>query len=312
MRPDSDAVYTVRVMNALENNLAIACESCGAEMDIEPLMRTARCPYCDSPAVVDRPRTEDRPDPVFAIGFTVDRTRAEGAIRKRIGGKWLAPRAFKRAHVEHLQGVYMPAYLWSAASDSIYSAVVGEVYYASKFDLRKKRTRRERKIEFHEFKGEHASYVADVVVSASRGLPNAEIEAIEPFDLEGLRRYSPALVSGWISEEPSLTVEECRRLARSEAESKLEGELRGFMPGDTLQKLKFHTRFRSESLDLVLLPVWVFALRYHPSRPPVRYLVNGQTGDVHGKAPVSWAKIAAVAAAVVGLIGLIALIGSLL
>jgi len=299
-------------MNDMEHNLAIACESCGAEILVEPLMRTARCPYCDSPAVVDRPASGDRPDPVFAIGFTVDRTQAEGSIRKHIGGKWMAPRAFKTARVEHLQGVYMPAYLWSAASDSIYSAVVGEYYDATTFDPRKKKSRRERKIEFHEFKGEHASYVADVVVSASRGLPNAEIEAIEPFDLADLRRYSPALVSGWISEEPSLSVDECRRLARAEAEAKVERELRSFMPGDTLQRLKRHTRFRSESLDLVLLPVWVFALRHHPSKPPVRFLVNGQTGAVHGRAPVSWAKIAAIVAGLVGLIGLISLIGWLL
>ena len=302
----------MRVMNDMEHNLAIACESCGAEILVEPLMRTARCPYCDSPAVVDRPASGDRPDPVFAIGFAVDRTQAERAIRKHIGGKWMAPRAFKTARVEHLQGVYMPAYLWSAASDSIYSAVVGEYYDATTFDPRKKKSRRERKIEFHEFKGEHASYVADVVVSASRGLPNAEIEAIEPFDLAELRRYSPALVSGWISEEPSLTVEECRCIARAEADAKMEGELRGFMPGDTLQRLKRHTRFRSESLDLVLLPVWVFALRHHPSKPPVRFLVNGQTAAVHGKAPVSWAKIAAIVAGLIGLIGLISLIGWLL
>ena len=241
-----------------------------------------------------------------------DRARAERAIRKHIGGKWMAPRAFKKARVDHLQGVYTPAYLWSAASDSIYSAVVGEYYHATTFDPRKKKSRRERKIEFHEVKGEHASYVADVVVSASQGLPNAEIEAIEPFELAELQRYSPALVSGWVSEEPSLTVEECRRLARAEAETRMEAVLRGFMPGDTLQRFNRHTRFRSESVDLVLLPVWVFALRHHPSEEPVRFLVNGQTGAVHGKAPVSWAKIAAIAAAVAGLIGLIALAGWLL
>ena len=298
--------------DASDDLLEISCESCGAEILIEPLMRTAQCPYCDSPSVIDRPASGDRPDPVFAIGFKVDRAEATRAIRKRIRGNWLTPRAFKRARVDHLQGVYMPAYLWSAASDSVYSAVVGEVYYTTTFDVRSKKTRRERKIEFHELRGEHAAYISDVVVSASRGLPNAEIEAIEPFDLAELRRYSPALVSGWISEEPSLTMEECRRLARTEAESKLEGELRGFMPGDTLQRLKVHTRFRSESVDLVLLPVWVFALRHHPSKQPLRYLVNGQTGDVHGAVPVSWAKIAAIAAAVAGLIGLIALVGRLL
>jgi hypothetical protein len=65
-------------------------------------------------------------------------------------------------------------------------------------------------------------------------------------------------------------------------------------------------------MDLVLLPLWIFALRHDPEKPPIRFLVNGQTGAVYGSVPMSWAKIAAIAAAVVSLAGLIALIGWLL
>jgi hypothetical protein len=88
--------------------------------------------------------------------------------------------------------------------------------------------------------------------------------------------------------------------------------LRRFLPGDTLRVLKHHTRFKTESLDLTLLPLWVFAIRYRPGKPPVRFVVNGQTGKVHGSAPVSWTRVAVMAAAVLGLLGLAAVVGWLL
>jgi hypothetical protein len=42
---------------------------------------------------------------------------------------------------------------------------------------------------------------------------------------------------------------------------------------------------------LVLLPVWVFALRFSADKDPIRILINGQNGQVGGRLPTSWAKI---------------------
>lgn len=294
------------------NHLVMTCESCGAKAVIEPLMRTARCPYCDSPSVVDRPATADRPDPVFVVPFAVEREAAALAIRGWLRNRWMAPATLRRARPDQVTGVYLPTYLYSATADTMYSAVVGEVYFATRVDPRSKKTRRAREIEYHDLKGEHACHLKDVVVTASVGLPNDEIEAVEPFDLNDLRRYTPATLSGWLSEEPSMTREECLQLAREEGRGKIDGLLRRFLPGDTLRALKHHTRFKTESLDLTLLPLWVFAIRYRPGKPPVRFVVNGQTGKVHGSAPVSWVKVTVVAAAVLGLLGLAVAVGWLL
>jgi hypothetical protein len=58
------------------------------------------------------------------------------------------------------------------------------------------------------------------------------------------------------------------------------------------------TWLEQESLDLVLVPVWVLALRYREDRGLLRVLVNGQTGRVAGAVPWSRLRIAlAVAAA---------------
>lgn len=285
----------------------ISCQSCGASITLEATARTARCPYCDSPSVVDRPATMDRPDPVFVVGFAIDRNQAARLMREFIGGKKLAPRGLKRKAAERVTGVYLPTYLYSATSATTYSATIGEDYFTTEVSRDSKgrtRVRRKRKTEFCGIKGPHAAYVGDVVVTASQGIPNDELAAIEPYDLGELRRYTPAVVSGWNSEEPTLSREECLHHARRESTAKVRTLLSRFMPGDSYRGLQDTTELHDESLDLVLFPVWVFAIRYNENKPPVRLLVNGQTGKVGGKIPTDWIRAIKIAAAVLGLISL--------
>ncbi len=82
-----------------------------------------------------------------------------------------------------------------------------------------------------------------------------------------------------------------------------------------MRGLDYQTEFEEESADLTLLPMWVFAMRFAPEKPPVRLLVNGQTGEVWGRAPTSWAKIAIIAAVILGFLTLpvlVAMIAGLL
>ena len=291
--------------------IEISCESCGAKIVLEPLLRTARCPYCDSPSVVDRQATTDRPDPVFVVGFAVDRKQAARRMREWIGLKKMAPSRLKEKTADRVAGIYVPTYLYSATSATAYSAKIGEDYYTTEISRDSKgrtKVRRTRKTEHCDLSGAHANYVGDVVVTASHGIANHELEAIEPFDLGGLRRYTPAMVSGWISEEPSVAREECLRLARSESTTMVGRLLHRFMPGDSLLDLRHTTELHDETLDLALLPVWIFAIRYDERNPPIRILVNGQTGKVGGKIPTSWSKVLKIAAAVLGLLSLPVLI----
>ena len=285
--------------------LEISCGSCGAKIVVEPVQRTSRCLYCDSPAVIDRPATTDRPDPVFAIGFSVDRQGALARVREFLRRRKLAPKGLRRAVAEKVRGVYAPGYLYSAISSSRYGARIGEDYWVTETTRDSKgrtRVRRKRKTEIRNLQGLHRTYVGDVVVSASRGIPNDELEAVEPFDLADLRRYAPGMVAGWISEEPTLTREECLDLARGESRTKVGGSLRAFMPGDSVRGLDHSTELDNESADLTLLPLWIFAMRYAEGKPPVRILVSGQTGKVWGDVPTSWAKIGFIVAVVLGLL----------
>ena len=124
-------------------------------------------------------------------------------------------------------------------------------------------------------------------------MSNDELERVEPFDLRTLRRYSPALLSGWMAEEPSLSQAECLEQAHDESLALIGRRLSRFMPGDSHRGLRYQTS------------IWVFAARYAEDRPPVRILVNGQTGETYGHVPLSWIKITLACIAGLGVLALL-------
>lgn len=279
--------------------LEISCQSCGSKLLVELHMRTARCPFCASTSIVERPSSRNRPEPTFIVGFVIDQESAADIVRNWIRTRGFFTRSdFKAAAAEFTRGVYLPAYLYGAIADSDYSASIGEDYteietYTTTDSKGNTvtHTRTVTRTEWRSLSGDHTCYVLDVIVSASRGVSNAALEAIEPFDLRALRRYNPSYISGWLAEDPTRSQDDCFELAHNESRQKIGGMLKGFMPGDSHTGLQYHVRLRDEVIDLVLLPVWSFAVRYHADKPPVRLLVNGQTGRVGGRVPVSVVKV---------------------
>lgn len=280
----------------------LQCESCGARISVEKGHFTSRCLFCDAPAVISRATLHDRQRPLFALGFTVERETAAKAVKHWIARQKMAPIGLKSAAAERVTGVYLPAYLYSATAESDYHASIAENY--ERIAIKGKAgdgvtIGSQEETEYRDLNGRRVAYIADVLVSASRNVTNEELAAIEPFDLGNLRRYTPSLVAGWVAEEPSLSRDECFRFARAEADAAIPGALHQFMPGDGVRSLRHATQFVEESLDAVLVPVWIFAIRYHPRKPPIRIVVNGQTGKVVGSVPFSWGK-AAVLLAILG------------
>ncbi|MEM7247003.1 MAG: hypothetical protein AAF533_16775 [Acidobacteriota bacterium] len=287
----------------MDTSLDIGCRSCGATYHVPERQRSVTCPYCDSPAVVERPSSDDRPDPAFVLPFVLDETSARDRVQawlKRAAGLF-RPSGLARAALGKTRSMYLPAWLYGAVADSAFRADIGEKY--TKSDSNGHTTTYH---EWHVLEGRRTVYLKDVLVSASAGLPNAELEAIEPYQLSSFQRYRPVLLAGWAAEDPSRSLDECREEARQESLERVNRELPGFLPGDRQRNLQHRTHLNEEVTDLVLLPIWIFAARYHEKKPPVRIVVNGQTGEIHGKVPVSWPKV--LAATIIGAGLLIALV----
>jgi hypothetical protein len=289
-----------------------ACGNCGAALAFDGV-RTLTCPYCASPNFAEREPAAGVPDPRFVVGFIGDAEVARRAIDRWLGSRsWFADPALRRATVEDLRGVYVPAYLYSAVAHTSYSAQIGEHYSEEETytvtgadGKTRTETRTVTRTEYRSLAGTHVGYVTDVVVSASGGLENAELARVEPFDLRQMRRFQPALVAGWIAEEFSRPLAECQQASRAEALEQIGGKLRRFMPGDSYSDLAWRTNVAWESMEPVLVPAWVLALRYRPNKPALRVVINGQTGKIVGRAPLSWWKITLAIAVVVAIVAAI-------
>jgi hypothetical protein len=295
----------------------VACNQCGAGLAFDGV-RTARCPYCDSPNFVERPPAAGQPDPEFVVTFVGDAEIARRSLDRWLGGRSMfADSALRHAKVEDLRGIYVPSYLYSAVASSDYSAQIGENYtetetYTTTVNGKTEtRTRTVTRTEYRPLAGRHVSYVTDVLVSASAGLSNVELGHVEPFDYRQVRRFAPALITGWIAEEFSRSASECQTTSRHEAVDVVGSKLKNFMPGDSHRDLAWKTTVSWESLDPVLVPVWVFAVRYRDDKSPLRVVINGQTGKIHGKVPLAaWKIVLAIVLALAVIAAIFFLLGA--
>lgn len=288
------------------------CEGCGASLSLRASERTQVCVYCASPNVVAGALDATRQEPRFCIPHAQGEKLARQALADWQKKLWFfSHQGVRRARLENFKGVYLPSVLYSAIARARYDVSIGEEYYVTETYTTTEngktvtRTRRVKKHEWVPLSGEYDAYATDLVVSASSGIPNDELEAIEPFDFKGLRRYSPGLVAGWPVETPSRSEGDCLGLARKELQGVVDSRLQQFMPGDTFSDLKSTTRIEHESATPLLVPLWVLALKYDEKKPALRVLINGQTGKTSAKVPLSWPRLIIAAVLLVALLVLV-------
>jgi hypothetical protein len=148
--------------------------------------------------------------------------------------------------------------------------------------------------------GQRADDYDDVLVCASTGLPTPLAESLQTFDTSALVPYTPAYLAGWSAEEYGVELQAGYAVAQQRMDASQQQRCSADVPGDTQRALSVTSSYSDLTWKHVLLPIWIAAYRYRGD--VYRFLVNGQTGEVKGKAPYSAAKIAL--AVVFGLIAI--------
>lgn len=296
--------------NANGSECAFRCESCGSEVDIVRDNRSLRCPFCDSTYVVELPpeqRTAQNPE--FIIAFEITRERAQELFFEWIGkNSFFRPGDLTRkALTEKQNGVYIPFWHFSMKTKSHWSAQIGEYWYRTEtYTVRdsdgktRTMTRTVQETEWWPLSGIYRKYYSGYMVSASKGLPQQEAAAIQPYRLNSMVRYRPMYLAGWMAEEYSIDLQAALLETQKEFRNREYSAINGFLPGDTQSGLDVKTELEMGGSDLILLPVHVLSYRYHDR--VFRFLVNGQTGKTYGEKPWSKARITAVVVSVAMLI----------
>jgi hypothetical protein len=274
------------------------CKNCSAEVLVDPDQRSFTCPFCDSTYVFELPTAEtQRQPPEFVIGFAVTLQQAAERYQTwlRQGG-WFCPGDLGQAQIhDKLRGVYLPFWSFSMLAESRWSAQIGEYWYRTEtytvIENGKSvtRTREVRETEWWGLSGQHHSYYSGYLVSGSKGLPQIEADKIKPFQLPAMKRYDASYLAGWFSEEYSIEKEAAQATCEAEFTAEEQKAIGGFLPGDTFSGLSVQTEFSEINSDLVLLPVYLLTYRY--GEKLFRIAINGQTGRIAGKKPLSGKRI---------------------
>lgn len=280
------------------------CDSCGAKLTSGRL--AGFCPFCSSAYVRELVPDPELIRPENLIPFQISKKKVMRIFKRWIGKGWFRPSKLKKMHkLDAMHGVYLPFWTYDCAAHSDWSAMSGYYYYVTRTFRTKQGTRtvRERKVRWVPSSGSRNGIYDDVLIPATKGLDLELLYYIYPFNLEFLVPYKPEFLTGWLAEDYAVPLPEGWLTAKGQVESSERGKCASAVPGDTHRALRVNTVLSKLTYKHILLPVWVAAYDYN--KKTYHFLVNGQTGELQGEAPISWLKVAAVilvvAATVIGI-----------
>ena len=196
----------------------------------------------------------------------------------------------------------MPFWTFDCRVHSDWSADAGHYYYVTvpKMVMVNGKARmqmvQERRVRWVPAFGQRDDAYDDWLVNGSH-LSAELIGELGRFDTAKLVPYRPEYLAGWTAEEYQVDLEQGWRLAQAAVVESQRDRCAGNVPGDTYRNLRVQNKIPGVRWKHVLLPVW--SLQYSFQGKTYAVLVNGQTGKVAGKAPISWAKIAALVVGVI-------------
>ena len=290
----------------------VSCESCGATMQVAPDVVADRCDFCGSPRVAMHNADTDLIRPESLVPFHIDRDGAQSRFRQWLHSLWFRPSDLEKiATLRDLAGVYVPYWTFDASVDSRWTAMSGfyywetESYTTTENGQTVTKTRQVQKTRWVPSSGSRADQYNDVLVCASHGLPPDLADRLSTFDTGKLVPYEPAYLAGWKAESYAVGLPSAWKTGHERMCQSQYARCGADVPGDTHMNLNVSNRFSDKTFKQIFLPVWLAAYRYGDT--VYRFLVNGQTGEIEGKAPLSWGKIVLFVLALLAAAGLVAL-----
>lgn len=274
----------------------IQCKNCGANVAMDGKNMVLRCAFCDSEYVVEVPESEAEKklrEDGSVIAFKVEKVEARQKV-----GKWLLKGLFKPSDFstsfqeKDFAGVFLPSYKVSSDATSNWSGT-------KKYQVRAASDGEPAEYDYQRKSGTHQQHYDDYIV-ASGGLPQAEVDGILPYDHTAAVPFKPEFMLGYGAEKPTLSRDDAEVRAKERVRDKEKSACSSGL--DSLDSCE--TRIDNLKAVLFMLPIWIFAYIY--GGKVYRVLVNGQSGKISGRKPVSWLKvliaIGIVAAIVVALV----------
>lgn len=263
---------------------AVNCESCGAILIVSNVSAVTTCPYCGNNSIIPG-KIGGALEPDRLIPFSITKEQAIAKLKEHYKGKICLPKVFSsQNHLEEIQGVYVPFWLYdgscTGSSDFICTNV--RVFTDGKWEVTETDTwkvHREGDCDF-----------MFVPADASKRMPNDHMDSIEPYDFAALVPFSTGYLPGFAAERYDDEVGDCACRVKTRMENSLEEGLRESVgPYTNIISDGTHSEQTISKVSYVLLPVWLLHTKWQGQ--DFLFAVNGQTGKLVGDLPTDKTKL---------------------
>jgi DNA-directed RNA polymerase subunit RPC12/RpoP len=272
---------------------SVRCQSCNAISVFDPDKVGKRCDFCGSASLVPYDEVKDvfRPESLLPLKLAENQVR--DAIRTWYGSRWFAPNALgSKAMTDTVKAIYLPYWTFDAQVHADWRAMSGYYYYETEYYTDSNGNRQERSVQRVRWEPSWGSinhFFDDELVSASKGVDAGLLAKIEPFPTKDLVVYNSGFLAGWVVERYQIDLVAAAQRARQVMESKVYQMCASEVPGDTHRDLQISSDWSGQTFKHILAPIWLLTYDYYGRSYQV--VINGYTGKIAGKFPLSWVKI---------------------
>jgi len=261
------------------------CPSCGAEILTDLHTAATFCSYCNSPTLIES-RLNGEVTPSYVIPFKINKIQTTEAFLAWVKKGRLTPKEFGLSTtIEKITGMYVPFWLYDFNSDMQMQAHCTN-------------TRRERRGDYEYTHTDHYDVYRDLATSysripvdASEKMDDTTMDLVEPFDYSALTPFEMGYLAGYQAEKYNYDKHKLKGRAEVRVRQYITDLTRSTIRGYSSVRITHsNINMQSKNTDYALMPVWM--LRYRYKGKDYSFTMNGQTGKIVGKLPVSKAKAA--------------------
>lgn len=286
-----------------QDAMQVRCDSCGAIVNFTPPETATQCAFCGGKIVAQPKSADPLVAPEGVLPFSVPPPQAMGNFNQWIGSLWFAPSALKTmASADKLDSIYIPYWTYDADTNSNYDGERGDYYYETEYyeENGEQKSRQVRHTNWTYVSGEVSRHFDDVCIPATTSLPEKYIQKLEPWDLENLKSYEPAFLSGHKAQTYQIALDQGFTNFQSIANAVIREDARQSIGGDEQRVNNLSVNYYNITFKHLLLPIYAGAYRFNGK--VFQIVVNGRTGEVQGERPYSWLKIGCLVFFILGFI----------
>ena len=272
--------------------MQVGCSSCGAIVNFTPPETATVCDFCGAKIVAQPKSADPLVAPEGVLPFSVTDKQANANYKTWLASLWFAPSKLKHlAQADKMSSVYIPYWTYDAHAYSEYTGARGEHYYETQYytENGESKSRQVQKTSWYNVEGVVVRDFDDVCVPATRSLPEKYIEKLEPWDLQELKSYEPAYLSGHKAQTYQIALDQGFELFKTRAYNVIYQDVRQDIGGDEQRVSDVNTQYSNITFKHLLLPIYAGAYQF--GGKTFQIVVNGRTGEVQGERPYSWLKI---------------------